>query len=83
MAGTGEPGQGSQVLKVDPRKKTVTLFDPGSATPPPTVHTEEMRVGIAAPKMFTFDGIYTQEDSQVRFEGMKGRGEEGEEGEEG
>lgn len=65
VAGTSEMGQGSQVLKVDPRKKTVTLFDPGSATPPPS-HQEEVRVGIAAPKMFTFDGIYTQEDSQVR-----------------
>ncbi|XP_050730279.1 kinesin-like protein KIF26B isoform X2 [Eriocheir sinensis] len=65
VAGAGEMGQGSQVLKVDPRKKTVTLFDPGSATPPPAQHTEEVRVGIAAPKMFTFDGIYTQEDSQT------------------
>lgn len=66
VAASGEVSQSSQVLSVDPRKKTVTLFDPGSAAPPSPAHTEETRVGIAAPKMFAFDGIYTQEDSQVQ-----------------
>ncbi|KAJ9596224.1 hypothetical protein L9F63_027152, partial [Diploptera punctata] len=48
---------------VDSRKKQVTLFDPaacgGTAAP------EDRRVGVAAPKMFAFDAIFTQEDSQT------------------
>jgi hypothetical protein len=51
-------------FSVDSRKKQVTLFDPvacgGSAAP------EDRRVGVAAPKMFAFDAIFTQDDSQVR-----------------
>jgi hypothetical protein len=51
-------------LTVDSRKKQVTLFDPaacgGTAAP------EDRRVGVAAPKMFAFDAIFTQDDSQVR-----------------
>ncbi|XP_042204838.1 kinesin-like protein KIF26B isoform X2 [Homarus americanus] len=62
-----EVSQSCKVLSVDPRKKTVTLFDPGSAVHPSSAHTEESRVGIAAPKMFAFDGIYTHEDSQTEI----------------
>lgn len=53
-------------FSVDKRRKQVTLFDPaacgGSAAAP-----EDRRVGVAAPKMFAFDAIFTQEDSQVRL----------------
>ncbi|XP_069691784.1 kinesin-like protein CG14535 isoform X3 [Periplaneta americana] len=50
-------------FSVDSRKKQVTLFDPaacgGTAAP------EDRRVGVAAPKMFAFDAIFTQDDSQT------------------
>ena len=52
-------------FSVDSRRKQVTLFDPaacgGTAAP------EDRRVGVAAPKMFAFDAIFTQDDSQVIF----------------
>ena len=52
-------------FSVDSRRKQVTLFDPaacgGTAAP------EDRRVGVAAPKMFAFDAIFTQDDSQVTF----------------
>jgi hypothetical protein len=63
----GPAGGTASFFSVDSRKKQVTLFDPaacgGSAAP------EDRRVGVAAPKMFAFDAIFTQDDSQVRNEG--------------
>lgn len=60
----GPAGGTVSFFSVDSRKKQVTLFDPaacgGSAAP------EDRRVGVAAPKMFAFDAIFTQDDSQVR-----------------
>jgi kinesin family protein 26 len=57
-------GGSASFLSVDSRKKQVTLFDPaacgGTAAP------EDRRVGVAAPKMFAFDAIFTHDDSQVR-----------------
>ena len=55
----------SSFFNVDTRKKQVTLFDPatcgGASTAP-----EDRRVGVAAPKMFAFDAIFTADDSQVK-----------------
>lgn len=66
---TGVPStlpSGSQTFfNVDSRKKQVTLYDPavcGAPTAP-----EDRRVGVAAPKMFAFDAIFTQDDSQVSY----------------
>ncbi|XP_023723787.1 uncharacterized protein LOC111873360 isoform X3 [Cryptotermes secundus] len=56
-------GGSTSFLSVDSRKKQVTLFDPaacgGTAAP------EDRRVGVAAPKMFAFDAIFTHDDSQT------------------
>lgn len=64
------PAQGAQpsaesasFLKVDPRKKQVTLYDqaagpPGSSGP--------RRASTAAPKMFAFDAVFPQDSEQVR-----------------
>ncbi|XP_050497405.1 kinesin-like protein CG14535 [Diabrotica virgifera virgifera] len=50
-------------FSIDKRKKQVTLTDPsicnGVAAP------EDRRVGVAAPKMFAFDAIFSQDDSQT------------------
>lgn len=48
------------VVTVDKRKRQVTLVDPPQARP-----DHESRVGVAAPKMFAFDQVYTQDDPQV------------------
>lgn len=63
----GSPQEGSATgsfFSLDKRKKQVTLFDPavcsGVSAP------EDRRVGVAAPKMFAFDAIFSQDDSQVR-----------------
>jgi len=56
----------SSFFNVDTRRKQVTLFDPatcgGASTAP-----EDRRVGVAAPKMFAFDAIFTADDSQVKL----------------
>uniref|UniRef100_T1JB31 Kinesin motor domain-containing protein n=1 Tax=Strigamia maritima TaxID=126957 RepID=T1JB31_STRMM len=52
----------SSFLMLDSRKKQVTAYDPstcGLSTP------EDRRVGVAAPKMFAFDAIFSQDDSQA------------------
>ncbi|XP_057672094.1 kinesin-like protein CG14535 [Diorhabda carinulata] len=52
-------------FSIDKRKKQVTLTDPslcnGSVAP------EDRRVGVAAPKMFAFDAIFSQDDSQTEI----------------
>ncbi|XP_021928762.1 kinesin-like protein GA13060 isoform X2 [Zootermopsis nevadensis] len=58
------PGGGSaSFFSVDSRRKQVTLFDPAACGS--TATPEDRRVGVAAPKMFAFDAIFTQEDSQT------------------
>ncbi|KAH1019392.1 hypothetical protein HUJ04_009218 [Dendroctonus ponderosae] len=60
VADTG--GGSNNFFSLDKRKKQVTLVDPsilnGSSAP------EDRRVGVAAPKMFAFDAIFSQDDSQ-------------------
>ncbi|XP_050299307.1 kinesin-like protein CG14535 isoform X2 [Anthonomus grandis grandis] len=55
-------GGSNHFFSLDKRKKQVTLVDPsilnGSSAP------EDRRVGVAAPKMFAFDAIFSQDDSQ-------------------
>lgn len=64
-ASPGESSCSNSFFSLDKRKKQVTLIDPsscgGSAAP------EDRRVGVAAPKMFAFDAIFSQDDSQVRY----------------
>ncbi|KAF7283230.1 hypothetical protein GWI33_001155 [Rhynchophorus ferrugineus] len=55
-------GGSNNFFSLDKRKKQVTLIDPticgGSSAP------EDRRVAVAAPKMFAFDAIFSQDDSQ-------------------
>ncbi|XP_071056035.1 kinesin-like protein CG14535 isoform X2 [Onthophagus taurus] len=61
----GETGSTNGFFNLDKRKKQVTLIDPsacsGLAAP------EDRRVGVAAPKMFAFDAIFSQDDSQTEI----------------
>ncbi|XP_067009500.2 kinesin-like protein CG14535 [Anabrus simplex] len=62
---TAQYSSSSSFFNIDARKKQVTLFDPalcgGSSAP------EDRRVGVAAPKMFAFDAIFSQDDSQTEI----------------
>lgn len=68
------PAQGAQrsaestsFLKVDPRKKQVTLYDPA---PGPLGSTGPRRAATTAvPKMFAFDAVFPQDSEQVRAAG--------------
>ena len=71
----------SNFLSVDKKRKQLTLQEPGNgvaaalgSSPSSTLSSSEnhqgapddRRVGVAAPKMFAFDGLFTADDSQVR-----------------
>lgn len=58
------PGDGGSFFNADKRKKQVTLVDPASGQ---SSSAEDRRPTVAAPKMFAFDAIFTEEDSQVRL----------------
>lgn len=62
-SGEGPFTSGTQTFSLDKRKKQVSLCEnaTGAAAPP-----EDRKVGVAAPKMFAFDAIFSQDDSQVR-----------------
>ncbi|XP_026141212.1 kinesin-like protein KIF26A isoform X3 [Carassius auratus] len=49
-------------LKVDTRKKQLTLYDPSLNTQPTSVHR---RAVLPAPKMFAFDAVFSQDASQA------------------
>lgn len=61
-----EVSSSAGILGLDKRRKQVTLIDPGGATPS-GITPEERRVGISAPKMFAFDGIFGEDDDQVLY----------------
>lgn len=58
------PGDGGSFFNADKRKKQVTLVDPASGQ---SSSAEDRRPTVAAPKMFAFDAIFTEEDSQVDY----------------
>ncbi|CAH0561099.1 unnamed protein product [Brassicogethes aeneus] len=65
VSSTGQNSEGSSAntfFNLDKRKKQLTLIDPSScngSTP------EDRKVGVAAPKMFAFDAVFSQDDSQT------------------
>ncbi|XP_071566947.1 uncharacterized protein [Temnothorax nylanderi] len=58
------PGDGGSFFNADKRKKQVTLVDPASGQ---SSSAEDRRPTVAAPKMFAFDAIFTEEDSQTEI----------------
>lgn len=56
------PGEGGSFFNADKRKKQVTLVDPTAGQ---SSSADDRRPTVAAPKMFAFDAIFTEEDSQV------------------
>ena len=47
---------------MDKKKRQVTLLDPSVSRG--EIAMEDRKVGVAAPKMFAFDGVFTSEDNQ-------------------
>ena len=60
----GDPSS-SAFLSVDKKRKQLTLQELQAADSLPSTVDQERRVGVSAPKMFAFDGLFTQENSQV------------------
>ncbi len=58
------PGETSSYLKIDQKKKQVTLYDPNAVS---HVSQKYRRMGVAAPKMFAFDSIFEPDSSQVFY----------------
>ncbi|CAM1309896.1 KIF26A (predicted) [Pycnogonum litorale] len=58
-------GSGSSFISLDVRKKQVTVYDPSSCGFNNQQTPAERRAGVVAPKMFAFDAIFSQDDSQT------------------
>ncbi|XP_078726422.1 kinesin-like protein KIF26A isoform X2 [Lampetra fluviatilis] len=56
---------GSAALKVDPRRKQVTLYDPAAAAGASSQNAALRRAGVAVPKIFPFDAVFSQDASQA------------------
>uniref|UniRef100_A0A3B1KDB4 Kinesin family member 26A n=1 Tax=Astyanax mexicanus TaxID=7994 RepID=A0A3B1KDB4_ASTMX len=60
--GVQESSDSMSFLKVDQRKKQLTLYEPSLLAQPTAAHR---RTPLAAPKMFAFDAVFTQDASQA------------------
>ncbi|XP_078239959.1 kinesin-like protein KIF26A isoform X3 [Pogona vitticeps] len=60
--GTHDTSESMSFLKVDPRKKQITLYDPSTSSPSNAGHR---RGAVAVPKMFAFDAVFPQDASQA------------------
>ncbi|KAM5129235.1 kinesin-like protein KIF26A [Mantella aurantiaca] len=60
--GIHDTSESMSFLKVDPRKKQITLYDPSTCGPTMTGHR---RAVVAVPKMFAFDSVFPQDASQA------------------
>ncbi|XP_071282428.1 kinesin-like protein KIF26A isoform X4 [Agelaius tricolor] len=60
--GTHETSESMSFLKVDPRKKQITFYDPAATGPSNAGHRRGV---VAVPKMFAFDAVFPQDASQA------------------
>lgn len=60
--GAHETSESMSFLKVDPRKKQITFYDPAATGPSNAGHRRGV---VAVPKMFAFDAVFPQDASQV------------------
>ncbi|XP_077587603.1 kinesin-like protein KIF26A isoform X2 [Stigmatopora nigra] len=61
---TTDSSESQSFLKVDGRKKQVTLYDPASS-PPHSSSAHRRSATVAVPKIFAFDAVFTQDASQA------------------
>lgn len=62
--GATDSSESQSFLKVDSRKKQLTLYDPASSPHSGSGHRRSATVAV--PKIFAFDAVFTQDASQVR-----------------
>lgn len=62
--GAADSSESQSFLKVDSRKKQLTLYDPASSPHSGSGHRRSATVAV--PKIFAFDAVFTQDASQVR-----------------
>jgi kinesin family protein 26 len=60
---------GNQIFQMDRKRRQLTMYDPTAfrgqqPNSLDSVTLEERKVGVAAPKMFAFDNVFTDEDAQ-------------------
>lgn len=60
-----DPAESSSFLKVDPRKKQITIMDPSANQTPSTASQKRAGANQVPPKMFTFDAAFPPDASQV------------------
>ena len=60
--GPSFPGETSSFMKVDQKRRQVTLYDPSTVGHVSQTHR---KMGVAAPKMFAFDSIFESDCTQV------------------
>ncbi|KAJ6661875.1 hypothetical protein lerEdw1_013046 [Lerista edwardsae] len=60
--GVHDTSESMSFLKVDPRKKQITLYDPSTTGPSNAGHR---RGAVAVPKIFAFDAIFPQDAAQA------------------
>ncbi|KAM9294097.1 kinesin-like protein KIF26A [Gastrophryne carolinensis] len=60
--GVYDTSESMAFLKVDPRRKQITLYDPLTCGPAMSGHK---RAVVAVPKMFAFDSVFPQDASQT------------------
>ncbi|XP_060735681.1 kinesin-like protein KIF26A isoform X2 [Tachysurus vachellii] len=60
--GVQDTSESMSFLKVDQRKKQLTLYEPSLLTQP---SSGQRRTPLTAPKMFAFDAVFTQDASQA------------------
>ncbi|XP_009465489.1 PREDICTED: kinesin-like protein KIF26A [Nipponia nippon] len=60
--GAHETSESMSFLKVDPRKKQITFYDPVASGPSNAGHRRGV---VAVPKMFAFDAVFPQDASQA------------------
>lgn len=63
---SAETSESSSFLKVDPRKKQVTIMDPAANGPQSSSH-KRGGVSQVPPKMFAFDAAFPHDASQVNI----------------
>lgn len=61
-----DAAESSSFLKVDPRKKQITIMDPSANQTQSAASTKKAAANQVPPKMFTFDAAFPPDASQVR-----------------
>lgn len=63
--------ESSSFLKVDPRKKQITIMDPSANQTPGAASQKRAAANQVPPKMFTFDAAFPPDASQVSGKSYK------------